>query len=130
METSRLTQALKRRAADLGFALVGACPAVSASGAYRLEEWLQRGYAGQMHYLAERREAYAHPRHVLEGVRSLLMLGMPYRTAEPAAIEPGEGRVARYAWGSADYHDVIRERLHKLADYLRELVPPAATRGV
>jgi epoxyqueuosine reductase len=58
------------------------------------------------------------------------MLGMPYRTAEPAAAELGQGRVARYAWGSADYHDVIRERLHELADFLRELEPEAATRGV
>jgi epoxyqueuosine reductase len=150
MEARQVTELLKMRAGELGFALVGACAAVSASGAARLAEWLERGYAGEMHYLAERKEAYAHPRHVLEGVRSLLMLGMPYRTAEhPDAGElaghanplpgpphkgegvlAGEGRVARYAWGSADYHDVIRERLHELADYLRELAPGAATRGV
>jgi epoxyqueuosine reductase len=83
-----------------------------------------------MKYLDERRDAYSHPRHVMEGVRSLLMLGMPYRTAQPAEIKPGEGRVARYAWGAADYHDLIRERLHQLADYLRELVPEAEVRGV
>jgi epoxyqueuosine reductase len=58
------------------------------------------------------------------------MLGLHYRTAEPAAAEIGQGRVARYAWGTADYHDLIRERLHDLADYLRQLVPDAATRGV
>ncbi|MGI9427536.1 MAG: tRNA epoxyqueuosine(34) reductase QueG, partial [Bythopirellula sp.] len=29
-----------------------------------------------------------------------------------------------------DYHDVIRERLHQLADYLREVAPDAVTRGV
>jgi epoxyqueuosine reductase len=130
MEARQITELLKMRARELGFALVGACPAVSAAGAMRLEEWLKRGYAGKMHYLAERQEAYAHPRHVLEGVRSLLMLGLPYRTAEPAAVQPDEGRVARYAWGSVDYHDVIRARLHDLADYLREQAPGAATRGV
>ena len=27
-------------------------------------------------------------------------------------LAPGQGRVARYAWGAADYHDVVRERLH------------------
>jgi epoxyqueuosine reductase len=83
-----------------------------------------------MRYLDERREAYAHPRYVLESVRSLLMLGMPYRTAEPVDASPGEGRVARYAWGSVDYHDLIRGRLHQLADYWRELVPEATVRGV
>ena len=34
---------------------------------------------------------------------------------------PGEGRVSRYAWGDADYHDLIRDRLNQLADFLYEL---------
>ncbi len=130
MNAEELTRAVKQRAAELGFTLVGACAAVAPAGAERLEEWLARGYAGEMKYLAERRNAYAHPRYVLEGVRSLLMLGLPYRTAEPAAAQTGQGRVARYAWGSGDYHDVIREKLHALADYVRELAPGALTRGV
>jgi len=130
MHVGALTDALKEKATSLGFALAGACPAVAPAGAGRLEEWLSRGYAGQMNYLAERREAYSHPRHLLEGVRSVLMLGMPYRTAAPVTASAGEGRVARYAWGSIDYHDLIRERLHQLADYLRELAPKATTRGV
>jgi epoxyqueuosine reductase len=130
MAPDRLAEALKRRARDLGFALAGACPAVAARGASRLDEWLARGYAGDMAWIADRREAYAHPRHLLDGVRSILMLGLAYRTAEPAPQALGQGRVARYAWGEADYHDVIRQRLHVLADYLRELEPGAATRGV
>jgi epoxyqueuosine reductase len=67
---------------------------------------------------------------VLEGVSSLLMLGLPYAAHAPVEIEPGQGRVARYASGSTDYHDVIRQRLHALADYLKELAPGALTRGV
>lgn len=130
MPPNQLTAALKERAAELGFTLVGACAAVTPTGASTLDEWLARGYAGTMDYLAERREAYSHPKHVLEGARSLLMLGLPYRTAEPTTIAAGEGRVARYAWGGVDYHNVIRQKLHHLADYLRELEPSAATRGV
>jgi epoxyqueuosine reductase len=83
-----------------------------------------------MHYLADRREAYEHPQHVLEGVRSIMMLAMPYSAAAPSEIAKGRGRVSRYAWGEVDYHHLIRERLHQLADYLRELVPDAVTRGV
>ena len=124
------TQLLKNRAAELGFALAGVAPAVAPPGADRLGEWLARGYAGDMQYIADRRDAYAHPRHVLEGVRSIIVLALPYRTAEPAPAHPGQGRVARYAWGEVDYHDAIRDSLHQLADYLRELVPGAATRGV
>ena len=130
MPPDELTAALKRRASELGFALAGVCPAVSPPGAERFGEWLARGYAGDMHYLADRREAYAHPRHVLDGVRSILMLALPYSGAEPTTAAKGQGRVARYAWGSADYHDVIRARLHQLADDLREWAPRAATRGI
>ncbi len=82
-----------------------------------------------MGYFAARIEAYEHPRHVLPGVRSLLMLGMNYRTAEPAPVGAGQAAVSRYAWG-ADYHDVIRDRLEKLADLHRRLAPGGRVRGV
>lgn len=121
---------LKARAAELGFALAGVCPAVDAAGFPKLQEWLASGYAGQMHYLSNRAEAYRHPRSVLESVRSVLMLALPYRTAEPQACEPGEGRISRYAWGPGDYHDVVHDKLHALADWLREQVPGAQCRGV
>ncbi len=130
MTPQTLTTALKQHARDLGFERAGVCRAVAPPGAARLDEWLARGFAGQMHYIADRRDAYQHPRHVLDGVESIVMLAMPYRTAEPTPAAAGQGRVARYAWGPADYHDVIRARLHDLADRLRELAPGARTRGV
>ncbi len=127
---SQLSKDVKARAAELGFALAGVCPAVDAAGFPKLQEWLASGYAGQMHYLSNRAEAYRHPRSVLESVRSVLMLALPYRTAEPQPCEPGQGRISRYAWGPGDYHDVIHDKLHALADWLREQVPGAQCRGV
>jgi epoxyqueuosine reductase len=125
-----LTERLKSAARERGFTLAGACPAVTPLGASKLGEWLDRGYAGEMEYLAARQQAYEHPRHVLDGVRSILMLGMPYRSEEPQAVEPGEGRVSRYAWGPGDYHDLIHERLKRLIGVLQQEVPAAKARGV
>src|SRR5690349_7383725 len=130
MENDQLTAALKRKALDLGFSLCGVCPAAAPPGAVRLDEWLAAGYAGEMHYLADRRDAYADPNKVLDGVRSVIMLGMNYRTAEPELPRDGEGRISRYAWGDVDYHDLIRTRLAALADFLRSHVPNAKTRGI
>ena len=130
MHPYEATAHLKQRAHDLGFQLCGTYAAVLPFGAGRLDEWLAAGYAGEMQYIADRREAYDDPQHVLPGARSIVMLGMLYATEEPRVPGPTEGRVARYAWGAVDYHDLIRDRLHELADYLRELVPGAATRGV
>jgi epoxyqueuosine reductase len=83
-----------------------------------------------MHYLADRREAYSDPSRVLDGVRSIVMLAMNYRTAEPKSTAAGQGRVSRYAWGDADYHDMIRVRLTALGDFMVACVPGATVRGV
>ncbi|MFM8286967.1 MAG: tRNA epoxyqueuosine(34) reductase QueG [Planctomycetaceae bacterium] len=40
------------------------------------------------------------------------------------------GRVARYAWGSGDYHDLLRARLHRLITRIRTLLPHVRARGV
>src|SRR5437762_8672689 len=97
---SGLTAALKADARRVGFTLVGVCPAVTPTGVSRLAEWLDRGYAGQMAYIAARQDAYEHPRHVLDGCRSILMLGMPYESNPKPKIRnlkshpPGYGRIS------------------------------------
>jgi epoxyqueuosine reductase len=130
MKRAELTTELKRRATELGFSRCGICPAVSPPGAARLDEWLAAGYAGEMSYLADRRGAYGDPNLVLDGVRSIIMLAMNYRTDEPNQITEGQGRVSRYAWGDADYHDLIRARLNALGDFLIQQSPGAKARGV
>src|SRR5262245_30520134 len=129
MHNVSLTAELKAEAQRLGFTLSGVCAAAEPAGVGHLAEWLATGYAGEMHYLPSRAEAYTHPRHVLDGVRSLLVLGFPYRTAEPTASQPARGRVARYAWGE-DYHEVLWRRLKELETLLLAREPQAAVRTV
>ncbi|MCH8047345.1 MAG: tRNA epoxyqueuosine(34) reductase QueG [Planctomycetes bacterium] len=129
MNAPMLTDQIKQAAHDLGFDRVGVCAAVAPPGVERFDRWLEEGYAGTMHYLPSRREAYQHPRHVMDGVRSIVVLTMNYRTIDPATPQAGQGRVSRYAWGS-DYHDVIHERLKRLVAKVDELVPDSDSRGV
>ena len=125
-----LTEDLKQEARRLGFNLAGACPAVTPTGIHRFYAWLQQGYAGQMSYLPGRAQAYEHPRHVLPGARSLLMLALNYRTDDPDHGAAGSGRVSRYAWGRTDYHDLIHPRLKRLAGLIQQRVPGSQARGV
>ncbi len=86
-----------------------------------------------MHYLEKRADAYTHPKFVLDGCRTLLMLALPYRTEESqSAGSSNEDRaeIARYALGEADYHDVIHERLKQLKSWLELAAPGALVRGV
>src|SRR6185295_18854926 len=110
-DASSLTSELKAAAERLGFSQAAACPAVSPTGATRLGEWLHLGYGGEMDYIGRRQPEYADPGLVLEGARSILMLTLNYRTTDPQLPQDGKGRISRYAWGQADYHDVIHDRL-------------------
>lgn len=83
-----------------------------------------------MGYLERRREAYGDQNLVLEGVRSVVVVALDYRTDEPAPRQPGYGRVSRYAWGREDYHSVIRKKLKQVAAALHDEVPDCKTRGV
>lgn len=130
MDARLLTIDLKSEARRLGFDLVGVCQAADAPGFERFRSWLSAGYAGEMHYLADRLNAYKHPDAVLDGVRSLVMLGLNYRTCEPQEATTGQGTISCYAWGEIDYHDFVHPRLKQLRAFLLERRPAAQVRGV
>jgi epoxyqueuosine reductase len=125
-----LTIEIKEAALRAGFDRAGVAAAVAAPTYPHLVDWITAGFAGGMDYIPRRQRAYEHPRHLLDGCRSVVMLAANYRTGEPPRVAPGQGRVSRYCWGSADYHDVLRRRLDVLATEVERLVPGARTRGV
>jgi epoxyqueuosine reductase len=130
LSAPELAATLRSEAARLGFSLCGICRAVEPAGVSKFAEWLDQGYAGQMHYIAARQDAYRHPRYVLDGACSIVMLGLPYATVASRQPLPGEGRISRYAWGDGDYHDVIHGKLKRLIAALHQQAPDAKARGV
>jgi epoxyqueuosine reductase len=134
-----LESRLKARARELGFALVGIAPATEADGFARLRDWLGRGYAGRMDYLHRHAEARCHPAAVLPEVRSVVMTAMNHGSrpvGQASSLPPDRqasslphGRVARYA-RSADYHDVLRERLRGLLAWVKQERPGCRGRAV
>ncbi len=138
-EQANSAELIKRKAQEIGFDLCGIAPAVSPVTWPDFTRWLDAGYAGEMQYLGRRRAAYEHPRNVLPVVRSVIMTAVCYtprrRTVAPAkgtpsTVVPSTGRMACYAQGERDYHDVLRRMLGELADVLHELFPGCKTRGV
>jgi|694.fasta_scaffold18536_6 epoxyqueuosine reductase len=115
-----LARKLKQQAGLLGFAEARLAPAVEPARYAEFLDWLDNGYAGEMNYLSERRDAYRHPDSILSGVRTILILALPYSTSAPTdnAISQGVGRIARYTSGTVDYHDWIHQRLKQLGRWL------------
>jgi epoxyqueuosine reductase len=119
--TCLTTSSVKADAAALGFDLCGIAPAESFPELQFFAEWLERGYAGEMHYLHRTAERRADVRAVLPSARSVISLGVVYNARRPYSTEnadPGIAAIARYAWGD-DYHVVIGRQLDELVRRLR-----------
>ena len=119
---------IKKHAKELGFDLVGIASAETSNYASYLREWLDAGKAGEMAYLNKRFDERVDPQTYLPGARSVICVAMNYHVpleAPPAGVN---GRVARYALGE-DYHDLLKSKLHALADAIREIAPEAQTRA-
>ncbi|MFI5318394.1 MAG: tRNA epoxyqueuosine(34) reductase QueG [Myxococcota bacterium] len=108
---SSLAERVRALGLALGFERVGFGPAAPAPRNAFLREWIARGYAGEMTYLARRVEERIDPRRLVPGACSLIAVALRYAPAE-AREESGAAdcRIARYAGGD-DYHEVLRERL-------------------
>ncbi len=120
---------IKRRAEALGFSAVGITRLERNPHAAELDRWLAAGHAGTMTYLNRQAEKRKDPRTIMRGAKSAVVTLTNYFHGTPphGGGASHSGRVAQYAW-SADYHDVLGERLEQLAAAVRELIPGSAAR--
>ena len=102
---------LKEEALRLGFSHVGLAPAEPVDEAYMAyyEQWLRKGWQGEMHYLENHLALRRDPRLLLEGAKTVVSLAMSYNPGK----QPTQPGIAWYAQGR-DYHEVLRERLQQL----------------
>jgi epoxyqueuosine reductase len=133
MSVEQFVAALKLRAAELGCQLCGVAPAARPETLAALHEWLEAGLHSGLSYMERRREAYAHPEHVQRGVKTVVMLGAAYTPPPKEELlagvdQPRQARIAAYAQGARDYHEVLRERLGVLADMCHAYAPQCRTR--
>jgi len=120
--------AVRQLARALGFDLVGITTADPPPHAAEYRQWLADGFHGEMRYMTRRRD----PQEILPAAKSIIVVGLNYTPApHPVPLPQGErgsgllsppgerikvrGRVARYAAGPRDYHDVMGAKLAALA---------------
>src|ERR1041385_8196389 len=78
-----IAEDIKSHARSMGFDLVGIAPAGPTPEALFYPAWLERGYAGEMHYLERQAPARLDVRQVLPDARSVIVCAVNYNTARP-----------------------------------------------
>jgi epoxyqueuosine reductase len=112
---------IKAKALELGFDVCGIAPVERFPELSFLQEWLARGYAGGMAWMARSADRRADVREVVPGARSVIVTGTVYNVDRPYSTEvtdPGTAVISRYAWGD-DYHDVLGARQEQLLAWMR-----------
>jgi len=113
-------QAIKREALRLGFDACGISKAEQLDQeAVRLESWLKAGNQGTMGWMERNFEKRIDPRKLVDGAKSVISVLHNYYSPTTHSNDPDEGKISRYAWGD-DYHDVLKERLFLLFDWIKE----------
>ena len=130
IDSKQLTQSIRNCVESAGFGVSGITPAVDAAGFSRLEAWLDAGFAGEMQYLSDRKEAYRNPNSVMPDAKSVVMLTMNYFSQPRGTAGSTTGKIARYAWGDADYHDLIHQKFKEIKQLLLADYPELGIRCV
>ena len=119
-----LATQIRAWAQELGFQAVGISDIQLGAAEAGLLEWLGQGLHGELDYMANHGVKRSRPAELIPGTLRVISLRMNY--FPPAAKdswqvleEGGRAFISRYALGR-DYHKVLRHRLAKLADKIRD----------
>jgi epoxyqueuosine reductase len=117
MDHAAFAQRIKAWGLELGFQAVGIAHADLSAAEPQLLDWLEKGWHGEMEYMARNTELRSNPASLKPGTLRVISCRMDYLHDVPGSLaeelKPGHAYVARYARGR-DYHKVLRARLQKL----------------
>ncbi|MBG0781831.1 MAG: tRNA epoxyqueuosine(34) reductase QueG [Bacteroidales bacterium] len=108
---------IKDEAIRLGFDDLGISKAQQLpEDACLMEDWLQKGFQGDMSYLERNREKRYDPRLLVEGTATVLTVLQNYYPKEKLS-ENDNYKISKYAYGK-DYHKLIRKKLQQLLQFI------------
>ena len=121
-----LSYQIKRWAKDFGFSSVGITDVNLSDDQRYLDKWLENGYQGEMTYLERNNSKREFPNELVEGTRRIISVTMNYLPEGYNGREllgsDNQAFVSGYARGR-DYHKLMRSRLKKLAEKIKEYSP-------
>jgi epoxyqueuosine reductase len=125
---AKYTKQIKAWANELGFMFCGIAKAgFLEDEAPRLENWLNKGFHGEMQYMENHFDKRLDPRLLIDGAKSVISLGLNYYT-DAQQLDPDAPVISKYAYGS-DYHDVIKGKLKLLLQLINQNIGEVSGRG-
>jgi epoxyqueuosine reductase len=98
MSGVNLAAAVKQKALEIGFDLVGIAPLGVWEDLKFSRQWVERGYGGEMRYL--RNPKRDDPRSLLPSAKSVICVGLVYNTAYPYSTQAAQEGSRQKAVGS------------------------------
>jgi epoxyqueuosine reductase len=121
-ELSSLAKNIKAWGKALGFQQVGICDVDLTQHETHLNNWLDKGYAGEMNYMHEHGMKRARPAELLTGTMRVISVRMNYLPPDAKFAHTLKNKqqayISRYALGR-DYHKLMRGRLKKLGEKIK-----------
>jgi epoxyqueuosine reductase len=135
---------IKELARTFGFDKVGIARAAALNEeGSRLQEWLARGFHGEMKWMERDPQQRADPRKLFPAAKTVVVVALNYytphgysvvptadlrRDKQGAAVGttayPATGKISRYAWGD-DYHEIVGDKLRQLMAAIKGRWPEA-----
>lgn len=121
---SDLALKIKQWGRALGFQQVGITDTDLKIAEAHLQNWVGKGFHGDMDYMHKHGLKRSRPSLLIEGTTSIISVRMDYlpetaQQIEQALDNPISAFISRYALGR-DYHKIMRNRLQKLADKMTD----------
>lgn len=115
----QLAANIKIWGAELGFQQVGITDTELSLAEARFNDWLQKGFHGEMSYMARHGNKRSRPAELEPGTRRIISVRLDYlpeptRKSREILESPAQAFISRYALGR-DYHKLMRKRLQQLA---------------
>lgn len=114
-------------AQSMGFASFGVAKVHTVNEHDKLQNWLDKGYHGEMHYMHKHRDLRKNPQSLLETCRSVLCFADPYYPESLPSRPPQSRPIAKYAMGR-DYHKVLKKRLGRIVEDIEKKYPGSQNR--
>jgi epoxyqueuosine reductase len=133
IDWQKLTLEIKRWAGELGLDAIGIAQTDIPQAEAHLIDWLDKGFQGEMDYMAQHGTKRSRPSELLPGTQRVISVRLDYlpeeqQHSEEILADPTKAFISRYTLGR-DYHKVLRKRLQRLIDKIQQEIGNRAFRA-